>query len=475
MNVSRILVVSDSPSLIRSIESLCNSSTSRFQVSIARSPTNAELLDPDLSLVVTHETQSTPAQQCERLLDRIYVLRPATPVVMISEDCSPQQMINWLRHGAAECLSAPFDPQRMLFLIDSLTINSRLTREQQSQSGDWIQRKGTKPFCCASPAMATLVRQVRKLAPQNSNVMLVGETGTGKTRIARMIHEESPRRSKPFVSINCAAMPLTLLESELFGHRRGAFTGADSDHVGKFSHVKEGTLLLDEVDTLSLEAQAKLLRIVDDRMFEPLGSNKSERFDGRLVVATNRNLSECVGAGTFRADLFYRLNVVELTVPPLRERKAEIIALAEACIEELSEKNRVATRQLSPEVRQLLEEYRWPGNIRELRNTMERAMTFAQGKVIGLTDLPHYLLVPNPSGRIWAVGDREHFSSEDATEDASGGSLAKTREQAEKSRLMEVLRKNNDNRSQAAKELGISRAALYKRLHKYGLVRLSPS
>ena len=471
----RILAVSNSEPFWRLIQGLAASGSIGFDASVSGAPTDHELQDPSLALVVAYATERTSIEEYVELIRRCRQAESSTPVVIVSEDSSPRKLIQWLRAGAADCLSAPVDRDRLLFLFESLTISKRMGSAQLSRPGSWYSQDQTDPICCASPVTAALLNQIRQLAPQQTNVMLVGETGTGKTRLARMLHEASPRRHDPFVAVNCAAMPTTLLESELFGHQRGAFTGADSNHIGKFSHVKGGTLLLDEVDTLSLEAQAKLLRTVDDRVFEPLGSNKSEKFHGRLVVATNQNLRDCVEAGEFRADLYYRLNVVELFVSPLRERPAEILEIAEACIASHAKKNGIQPRLLSPEVRRLMEDYHWPGNVRELQNVIERAMTFSQGSTIRLTDLPRYLLGSRETKK--GTGGIVRFDSVESSElkDASVISLAGARAEGEKFRLIEVLRKHNDNRSRAAEELGISRTALYKRLNKYGLVRFSAS
>ena len=192
------------------------------------------------------------------------------PVLVITERCPPEQMIEYLRAGAADCVSSPIEQERLSFLVDSLTIERRLAWQRSHEpirNGDWVSINGSEPVCASSQKLAAVIKQIEKVAPQNTNILMTGETGAGKTRLSRMIHEISPRRDQPFVVVNCAAMPIQLLESELFGHRKGAFTGADKNQEGKFSFVKGGTLLLDEVDTLSLEAQAKLLRTVESRVF----------------------------------------------------------------------------------------------------------------------------------------------------------------------------------------------------------------
>lgn len=447
------------------------------------------------------------------------------PVLVITEGSAPEQMIEYIRAGAADCVSSPIEHERLSFLVDSLTIERRLAWQRSNEpvrNGNWVSINGSESVCASSQKLAAVIKQIKKVAPQNTNILMTGETGAGKTRLSRMIHEISPRRDQPFVVVNCAAMPIQLLESELFGHRKGAFTGADKNQEGKFSYVKGGTLLLDEVDTLSLEAQAKLLRTVESRVFEPIGSNESKEFRGRLIVATNQDLSILVQAGKFRADLYYRLNVVDLHVPPLRERPEEIIQIAEACIQEFAATNQTPLRKISPEVRDLLLNHAWPGNIRELRNAIEQAMTFATGDCIRLGDLPktvlgicridpshHLQQLPRnipvikadpvetvPSDGIGATeirtpstsktiktrelypsggedppsGDSAQSLDQDDLMMSRASSLRSARAIGEKQILMEVLASCRNNRSEAAKTLGISRTALYKKLSKYGLI-----
>ncbi len=446
------------------------------------------------------------------------------PVLVITDHCEPEEMIEYLRLGAADCVSSPIEQERLYFLIDSLTVERRLAWQRSHQTvgdGTWVSMNGSEPVCASSQKLAAVIKQIQKVAPQNTNILMTGETGAGKTRLSRMIHEISPRRDQPFVVVNCAAMPTQLLESELFGHRKGAFTGADSHQEGKFSYVKGGTLLLDEVDTLSLEAQAKLLRTVESRVFEPIGSNESKKFRGRLIVATNQDLGKLVQAGTFRSDLYYRLNVVDLNVPPLRERPEEIIQIAEACVKEFASVNKLSRKTLSPEVKEVLLNYPWPGNIRELRNAVEQAMTFATGESIRLGDLPKTVLgiqrvdsahheqmlpksIPVVSAAAVPVESKESVRdfdrsfaiptdvrsvpivpdskpSQSVIEKSSkaqpesemmsrASSLRSARAIGEKQILTEVLKLCKNNRSEAAKTLGISRTALYKKLAKYGLV-----
>jgi DNA-binding NtrC family response regulator len=313
--------------------------------------------------------------------------------------------------------------------------------------------------------MGRFIEQVRTIAPQESTIVLTGETGTGKTRLARLIHNLSPRHEQPFLVVHCGVLASNLIESELFGHTRGAFTGAERDRVGKFAAVGRGTLLLDEIDTLPVALQAKLLRVVEERAFEPVGSNKSLPTHARLIVATNRSLEEEVAAGRFRSDLYYRLNVVGLHLPPLRDRCAVIPAIARKLVEQFAARNGRPIRGIADDAMQALEEYHWPGNIRELRNVIERAVALSPGPMIQLEDLPQTLYpaavgMPSPVAVLSAL----------AAPAVAGRTLDEVKEGAELTRILEALRRHKNNRLRAAAELGISRMTLYKKLHKYGLM-----
>jgi len=424
-------------------------------------------------LAVIHDTAGCDKEEIKNLIESGVRGQTPTPVLVITDDRGPEVMIEYLQSGAADCVSGPVEHDRMRFLFDSLTVEPRMShRCQDDDTGKsgWVSQNGSEPVCASSPKLANLIKRMQQVAPQNTNILMTGETGVGKTRLSRMVHEISPRRKEPFVVVNCAAMPTMLLESELFGHRRGAFTGADKNQDGKFSYVKGGTLLLDEVDTLSLEAQAKLLRTVESRVFEALGSNKSEEFRGRLIVATNQDLAKSVEEGRFRADLFYRLNVVEMLIPPLRERREEIIQIAESSIADFSKENGTPHRKMSPEVHQVILNHSWPGNIRELRNAIEQAMTFATGDFIRLRDLPDQILGIQKisSGQNGDISELTRPSA--ATSMVAPKSLAGARALGEKQQLIDVLIHCRNNRSKAAKSLGISRTALYKKLSKYGLI-----
>jgi len=324
------------------------------------------------------------------------------------------------------------------------------------------------PFFDAFPAEFRQLRdQLLRVVPQETTLLLTGETGTGKTRLARIVHELSPRRDEPFLVVDCGALSVSLIESELFGHVRGAFTGADRDRPGKLAAVGKGTLLLDEVNSLPLPLQTKLLRAVDERVFEPVGANKGQPLRARLIAASNAALESEVTDGRFRADLYYRLNVVSFYLPPLRERRTVVASLARKFLDEFVARNRPDVHALSDEAVRVLEDYHWPGNVRQLRNVIERAAALCRGPDLLVADLPEVVRCHVSEGPPCPPVPEPESLSQD--EGSANPTLAQTKAQAEVLRITEVLRKNGNNRLRAAAELGISRMGLYKKLHKYRL------
>jgi DNA-binding NtrC family response regulator len=311
---------------------------------------------------------------------------------------------------------------------------------------------GLKNIIGESPAMKEIFDVVQQVAPTRATVLVLGESGTGKELIAKALHQLSPRAQQPFVTVHCAALAPTLLESELFGHERGAFTGAHERRIGRFEQAQGGTLFLDEIGEIDATIQVKLLRFLGERTFERVGSNKTLTADLRLVAATNKNLEELVKAGKFREDLFFRLRVVEIELPPLRERVGDIPLLAQSFLREFAKENGKAVNDFTVDALEALMHFSWPGNVRELRTAVEHAVVLCRGERIALRDLP-------PSVR------REGSASE--ARFLQGKDL--TVKDAEKQLIMRALKETDGNRTRAAGKIGMSRRTFHRKLHEYHL------
>jgi DNA-binding NtrC family response regulator len=397
------------------------------------------------------------------------------PVFTILPDDDVYRRLRFFEYGAADCMDWPGDLERLAALIDVLSVRRRVelpgSAARNSRPEETIPVGKTTPnskraqtvvagFVFASRAMRQLYQQIEAAADSDIHVLLTGETGTGKTHVSRAIHELSPRRKNPFVVVECGGLSPTLLESELFGHVRGSFTGADRDRVGKFAVVEDGTIFLDEVDCVPLDAQAKLLRVLEDGLYEPVGSNRVSKLRARVIAATNRPLDQLMAEGKFRSDLFYRLNVMEFRLPPLRECREAIGPLAENFLNHYAKQARRPVCEISFAALEAMMAYPWPGNIRELRNCIQRAVTLCRGESLDLADLIEP--IRDAAGEVG-----RHVSY--GTTTPARNELHSARQEGELQRLMQALTKHDNNRTQAAKELGISRVALYKKLYKFGL------
>jgi DNA-binding NtrC family response regulator len=307
-----------------------------------------------------------------------------------------------------------------------------------------------------------------RVAPQDTLVLFQGETGTGKTRLAKILHDLSPRRRQPFIVLSCGALSGSLIESELFGHAKGAFTGADRDRTGKLAEAGGGTILLDDIEALTIDMQVKLLHVIEARVFEPVGSNKSQPMPARVLSASNKPLENEVSQGKFRADLYYRLNVVTFSLPPLRECHGELPALAARFVDEFARSTGRTVKGFDPEELAQLQKYSWPGNVRELRNVVERAVVLCPGEWIRSNDLPPAIrgVAPMPMPIALAIAKELPTAN---PQSVGPRTLAESKEDAERTRIMESLRRNHNNRRRTAAELGISRMTLYKKLHRYSL------
>jgi two-component system response regulator HydG len=434
-----------------------------------------------LALILWHLGARSPVSGLTRLLGDIISSGQRIPVLVLTDEYQAEQALSLIRLGVLEYLNRPLDLGRLSYLVDILTIEARygqrLCSLPDSPAGRIAELPGPTPFLYLQDGpMGRTIDQIKSIAPLDTNILLGGPTGTGKTSLAGAIHRLSPRRDKPFLTINCGALTANLIESEMFGHVRGAYTGADADRVGKFAAAGRGTLFLDEIDSLTPELQAKLLRVVEERAFEPVGSNKTQKLQARLIAASNRPLEQEVSAGRFRADLYYRLNVVAFNLLPLSEQKPLIPSIASFLLAEFAERNRRPVPLISPAAMRVLEAHSWPGNIRELRNVLERAVALSRGPVISREDLPDQILQFSSSASHVLVGNGPQplpvtiRAPLGMVSGASSSALAQTKDRAECTLIQQALERNGQNRLRAAADLGISRMTLYKKLHKYGLM-----
>ncbi|AET66269.1 response regulator with CheY-like receiver, AAA-type ATPase, and DNA-binding domains [Desulfosporosinus orientis DSM 765] len=385
-----------------------------------------------------------------RVLKTLKELFPELLIVMMTAHGSTSTAVEAMKAGAHDYLLKPFDIEELLITVDkALQVES--LREQVDYLKGEIQNDGWQ-LVGKSEEMLAVKQLVERVALTPATVLVQGESGTGKEMVAHAVHTLSPRAKGPFIRVNCAALTETLLESELFGHEKGAFTGAHARKIGRFELADTGTLFLDEISELSFNVQAKLLRVLQERTFERVGGEKTIKVDVRIIAATNRNLLAEVEDGRFRADLYYRLNVFPIAIPPLRERREDIPCLVEHFLEKLRNYGQIKT--LSPIVLTQLMAYDWPGNVRELENVIERMVIVSQGKEIG----EEGLAVFNSSAR-------EEKKPALFLLPPEGISL----EEIEKSFLRQAMEQTKGNQTQAAKRLGLSRHALLYRLEKYGI------
>ena len=385
------LLVSTDPLFIRTAAAGL-ASVPHLRLEVCREPGEAlaRLQRDDVALGMVHLAAAGDDAAVCRFVQAAASRKQPCAAVVLGEEYRNQLAVALLRAGAADYVGLPVSADWLSYLMDTLTLRARLGLPRKPAAADlaWAV-SGQDPLHLGSdPETVGLLEQIRRVGPQDTTLLFMGETGTGKTHLARLTHELSPRRDEPFLVIDCGALAPTLVESEMFGHVRGAFTGAERDRAGKFAAAAGGTLLLDEINALPLPLQGKLLRAVDERVFEPVGSNKLHPLRARLIVASSRPLDHEVREGRFRADLYYRLNVVGFYLAPLRERRRAIAPLAARFLVQSASRNSRPVCQIAPDALRALEQYDWPGNIRELRNVVERAVALCPGSDIQLGDLP---------------------------------------------------------------------------------------
>jgi two-component system nitrogen regulation response regulator NtrX len=391
-------------------------------------------------------------------LKRLRTLDPAAVVVMISGHATIQDAVSATHLGAYDILEKPLDTDRILVTLRN-AIGHLDLREENAQLRQRVERHGE--IVGASAGIRALVEQIARVAPTPARVLITGENGTGKELVARALHQQSPRAKQPFIEVNCAAIPAELIESELFGHMKGSFTGAVQDRAGKFEQADGGTLFLDEIGDMSLAAQAKVLRVLQEGEVTRIGGAKVRKVDVRVLAATNKRLEEEIAAGRFREDLYYRLNVVPMIVPPLRERREDIPMLVEHFLQRVAKDSGLPLRQVDDAAMQRLAALDWPGNVRELRNTVERLLILSAGPRIQRSDVDR--LVGGRGGDAAAdaaLGTFEHFATYEEFKLA-----------AERAFLEAKLKAHDWNVAETARAIDMPRSNLYKKLERHGLAR----
>jgi DNA-binding NtrC family response regulator len=445
-----ILIVEDEPKMRRLLE--LQLAEEGFNARIAPDAESAlQILTKEPPDVVVTDLK-LPGMNGLEFLQAVKRVNADLPVVIMTAFGTVESAVDAMKAGASDYVLKPFSLAELVLVIRKELASHQLRQENRDLREALGRRYAYKNIVAKSDKMQAVLGLVERVAPTNSTVLIGGESGVGKDLVARAIHEHSQRAGGPFVKINSTAIPETLLESELFGYEKGAFSGATNSKPGKFEVANNGTLFLDEIGDVPASIQVKLLRVLQDREFERLGGTKTLKVDVRLVAATNRDLRAALEEGTFREDLYYRLNVVAIDIPPLRERKEDVPPLAEFFLDKYSRESNKQIQGITPPAMKLLMDHHWPGNVRELQNVIERAVTLSAGSTLDVADV--HIDAPR----------RAHVEAGSAVL-PDGMSM----EQWEEELLREALKRANGNKSQAARALGLSRNALRYRLSKMGV------
>jgi two-component system response regulator AtoC len=413
-----------------------------YKVEIAKSGEEALPIIKQKKIKIMLADLIMPGMNGIELMKKAREIVPTISTVIITAHGTIQTAITAIREGAYDYVEKPFCPEKVELLIKNLVKHQDLIEENISLRRKVEDRFRFEGVITKSPKMLKIVELIKTVAPTNATVLVIGKTGTGKEVIARAIHHQSPRRKKFFIATSCAALPESLLESELFGHEKGSFTGAIERKKGKFEAADKGTLFLDEIGEINANTQIHLLRALEEKKITRVGGNEEIDVDVRVIAATNRDLKNMVERGAFREDLYYRLNVVTIDLPPLKDRMEDILPLAEHFLKKYAQENNKSIKKFSPELVEFMLNYSWPGNVRELENMIERGVILTKNTAITLGEVPHDIIHPTP---------------------AEG----KTIEAVERNHIINVLEETKGNVSKAAKVLGIRRTTLYNKLKKY--------
>jgi DNA-binding NtrC family response regulator len=413
-----------------------------YKVAIAESGEEALRIIKQKKIKIMLADLIMPGIDGIELMKEAKKIAPTIATVIITAYGSVQTAISAIKEGAHDYIEKPFCPEKVELLINNLVEHQNLIEENISLRRKIEDRYNFEGIIAKSPKMLKIFELIKTVAPTSATILIIGKTGTGKEVIARAIHQQSPRRNKPFIATSCASLPESLLESEIFGHEKGSFTGAVERKKGKFEAGDQGTLFLDEIGEINANTQIHLLRALEEKKITRVGGNEEIDVDVRVIAATNRNLKTMVKQEKFREDLYYRLNVVTIDLPTLKDRREDILPLAEHFLKKYSVENNKNIKNLSPEVVEFMLNYSWPGNVRELENMIERGVILSKNKAINLAEIPQDVIHPTP---------------------AEG----RTVEAVMKNHIINVLEETKGNISEAAKILGVQRMTLYNKLKKY--------
>lgn len=446
-----ILILDDEPNMRLVMRMTLEDAGYRVQ-SAERAEQALELLtDPELDLVLSD--LKLPGMSGEEFVALSRQRRPDVPIIVVTAYGSIRSAIGCIQAGATDYLTKPFETEELQIAVRNALQLGDLQRENSRMRAVIQDSQKPQHLIGCSAAMGRIREQIAQVAPYRSTLLITGESGTGKEAVAREIRDSGPWCDRPWVALNCSAIPHDLMESELFGYVKGAFTGALQNRMGRLEQANGGTLFLDEIGDLALNLQTKLLRVLQEREFSPLGSDMVKRVDVRIIAATNRNLREMVSARNFREDLLYRLDVFNIQVPPLRERREDIPMLAGHFLTELRHEIDKPVQGFSQEAQAAMQDYDWPGNVRELRNAVERALLSCRSATIELEDLPEHLLAPAP--RLATTDGEQSLDSHIAS--------------LERSLILDALKDSQGVQVQAARLLGIPERSLWYRIKKLGI------
>jgi DNA-binding NtrC family response regulator len=451
----RVLIIDDEDSMCNFMEIMLTKEG--YEVDTSTSPVDGVSMIKERDYDVVVADLNMPDMSGIDVLRQVKQFKADQEMIVMTAFASVDSAIEAMKLGATDYITKPFKVDEIKIILEKSLSRRNLEQENQDLKRRLDVDSSFDSFIGASEQVVKLKQLARQIAGSDSTALIRGESGTGKDLIARAIHQHSPRSNGPFVTINCAALPESLLESELFGHKKGSFTGAIRDKDGLFKVADGGTFFLDEVGNTSMAIQVKLLRVLEDRKIIPVGDTKPISVDVRLIAATNSDLEADVKANRFRADLFYRLNVIPIQIPPLRERSEDIRLLVNHFVDKFAEKTGSPVKQVSEQALELLTSYHWPGNVRELENTIERAVLLNRGTTLELGDFPDRLSKPVDTG---PVQEREPENP--------------TLESIEKAYIHYIMSQTDGKKTQAAKILGIDASTLYRKLERYNLKDTGP-